>query len=219
MINIKGNNSMNPPPIWSNIKELFLSRESVHQTPVEQQIPFRLTDEDLLQIIDEIYLKSNDLLAKGKFHKVIESFLFLCDYDILFRRVLASQMTNESFGGINFYLNEEIMNFIVIIQSYFNSFRINLLSDIVRYLNNEYNVVLDLLPLSFQRSSVKFNNANAINLFFMNRLKDWYCKIPFEDQDEISDRIYEESIGSFKEIRINATRHLQRLIDDQLRKL
>ena len=111
------------------------------------------------------------------------------------------------------------MTTIVIIQSYFNSFRVNLLSDIVKYLNEEYNRVLDLLPISFQQATVKFNNANAINLFFINRIKDWHFSIPWGERDEVFERMYEELIAAFKELKLNATHHLQRIINEQLRKL
>ena len=216
---------MGPPPLFSNIMERLSRRDqkTISSPPQMKKVPSRISDDDLLSIIDEVYLKAKDLLLKGRFNKVIEAFLFYCEYDICFRRILSSQLTNEQdlfgTGESKIYLAEEIMTSIVIIQSYFNSFRVNLLSDIVKMLNEEYNKVLDLLPISFQQSTVKFNNTNAINLFFINRLKDWHFSVPWDERDEVFERMYEEIIAAFKELKLNATHHLQRIINEQLRKL
>ena len=212
------------PPLFQNIFERFSRKEQVtapSTPPPVQDTPLRVTDEDLLQIIDEVYLKAKDQLLKGRYNKVLDALLFYNDYDICFRRILSSQLTNEDiFGGSDkIYLAEEIMDFIVIIQSYFNSFRVNLLSDVVRDLNTAYNSVLDMLPISFQQATVKFNNTNALNLFLINRIKDWHFSLPWDERDEISERMYEETIAAFKELKINATHHLQRIINEQLRKL
>jgi hypothetical protein len=209
---------MNPPPLITNILELFGIKDQKAQIPTPT--PKKITDEDLLQVIDEVYLKAKDMLMKGRYNKVVEGLLFYINYDICFRKILTSQLTNtETFGENKIYLAEEIMDFIVIIQSYFNSFRVNLLSDIVRFINNEYNRVLDLLPISFQQATVKFNKTNGINLFFINRLKDWHFSLAWDERDDITENMYEESVAAFKELKLNATRHLQRIIDEQLRKL
>ncbi len=216
---------MSPPPLFSNIMERLSHRDhrSVFPPPQPQRFPAQISDDDLLQVIDEVYLLAKDKLLKGQHNKVINALLFYCEYDICFRRILSSQLTNEDnlFGGgeSKVYLAEEIMDTIVIIQSYFNSFRVNLLSDIVKFLNEEYNRVLDLLPISFQQSTVKLNNANAINLFYINRIKDWHFSIPWDERDEVFERMYEEIIAAFKELKLNATHHLHRIINEQLRKL
>ena len=217
-------NVMSPPPFFTTIMERLSRREqrAVAPPPV-QRTPAKISDDDLLQIIDEVYLKAKDMLFKGRHNKVIEALLFYCEYDICFRRILSSQLTNEEnlfgSGESKVYLSEEIMSTIVIIQSYFNSFRVNLLSDVVKYLNEEYNRVLDLLSISFQQATVKFNNTNAINLFFINRFKDWHFSIPWDERDTVFENMYEESIAAFKELKLNATKHLQRIINEQLRKL
>lgn len=216
---------MSPPPLFSNIMERLNRREhrNVSPAPPPQRMPVRISDDDLLQIIDEVYLLAKDKLMKGKFNKVIEALLFYCEYDICFRRILSSQLTNEQslfgFEESKVYLSEDIMNFIVIIQSYFNSFRVNLLSDIVKFLNDEYNRVLEMLPISFQQATVKFNNTNAINLFFINRIKDWHFSMDWDQRDEIFEHMFEETIAAFKELKLNATGALHRIINEQLRKL
>lgn len=214
---------MAPPPIFQNILERFGLREQPVQPRPKpyKNVPSKVSDEDLLQIIDEVYLKAKDMLIKGRFNKVIEGLLFYNNYDICFRRILSSQLSNEDFFGGNdkIYLAEEIMDFVVIIQSYFNSFRVNLLSDIISFLNSSYNSVVDLLPISFQQATVKFNNTNAVTLFLINRIKDWHFSLPWDERDEVSERMYEETIDAFKELKLNATHHLQRIINEQLRKL
>ncbi len=216
---------MSPPPLFSPILERFYRREHAKAAPTPRAptVPQRLSDDDLLQVIDEVYMKAREMLLKGRFNKAIEALLFYSEYDICFRRILSSQLTNEQdlfgSGESKVYLAEEIMTSIVIIQSYFNSFRVNLLSDIVKLLNEEYNRVLDLLPISFQQATVKFNNTNAINLFFINRLKDWHFSVAWDERDEVFERMYEETIAAFKELKLNATHHLQRIINEQLRKL
>ena len=213
------------PPLFSNIMERLTRRDKreISPPPQPQRTPSRISDDDLLQIIDEVYLKAKDKLMRGQFNKVIDALLFYCEYDICFRRILSSQLTNaDSLFGVGeskIYLAEEIMTTVVIIQSYFNSFRVNLLSDIVKLLNEEYNRVLDLLPISFQQATVKFNNTNAINLFFINRIKDWHFSVAWDERDEVFERMYEEIIAAFKELKLNATHHLQRIINEQLRKL
>lgn len=216
---------MSPPPIFDNIMERLGRKEHIptrNAIPVEEK-PVKITDEDLLQSIDEVYLKCKEQLMKGHHNKVIEGLLFYCEYDICFRRILSSQLTNEQsifgFEESKVYLSEDIMNFIVIIQSYFNSFRVNLLSDIVKYLNDEYNRVLEMLPISFQQATVKFNNTNAINLFFINRIKDWHFSMDWDERDETFEHMFEETIAAFKELKLNATGALHRIINEQLRKL
>lgn len=213
------------PPSFSSFMERFTRHEQRKEAPQPRtpKVPPRLTDDDLLSIIDEVYMKAREMLLKGRFNKAIEALLFYSEYDICFRRILSSQLTNEEdlfgSGEQKVYLAEEIMNSIVIIQSYFNSFRVNLLSDIVRLLNEEYNRVLELLPISFQQATVKFNNTNAINLFFINKLKDWHFSTAWDDRDPVFEQMYEETIAAFKELKLNATSHLHRIIQSQLRKL
>lgn len=225
MVSKESNGYKMSPPLFSSFMERFTRHEQRKPAPAPTpaKVPPRLTDDDLLSIIDEVYQLSHEMLLKGRFNKAIEALLFYSEYDICFRRILSSQLTNEQdlfgSGEQKVYLAEEIMNSIVIIQSYFNSFRVNLLSDIVRLLNEEYNHVLDLLPISFQQATVKFNNTNAINLFFINRLKDWHFSVAWDERDQVFEAMYEETIAAFKELKLNATNHLHRIIQTQLRKL
>ena len=76
-----------------------------------------------------------------------------------------------------------------------------------------------MLPISFQQATVKFNNINAVTLFLINRIKDWHFSLLWDERDEVSERMYEETNDAFRELKLNATHHLHRIINEQLRKL
>lgn len=208
---IKGT-KMVPPSVRSLF---FRSKEKSVLVP-----QIRITDDDILSLIDEIYIQTSELLSKNKYNNVIETFFFLSEYDACFKKIISSQLSNKNFGS-NFDSNgviytEDIMNFLVIIQSYFNSFRINLLSEIIKDLNAQYNFVLDKLKYSFHEALAKFNKTNTTMMYLVNRLKSWK---EANKGDEYIEYMYRESKSSIVTLKLHAAQQLQKLIHAQLLQL
>ena len=129
-----------------SVRSLFTRSKDTRDTRVSKE-PIKkpdpklvkqiITDDDILASIDEIYIQAKELLSKKRFAQVVETFLYLTEYDILFKKIISSQLANikaDFYWPENLVLNEDIMSFLIMIQSYFNSFRINLLTDVVDFL-------------------------------------------------------------------------------------
>ena len=178
-----------------------------------------ITDDDILASIDEIYIQAKELLSKKRFAQVVETFLYLTEYDILFKKIISSQLANikaDFYWPENLVLNEDIMSFLIMIQSYFNSFRINLLTDVVDFLYEEYRETMNYMKISYSTSLQRFNKANNWMLYIINKLKSWYQP---HKGDYFFDLLYEESKESFLELKLHAAKQLQKLINKQLHML
>lgn len=167
----------------------------------------------MLALIDSIYIQSRKALFNDKHHVVLYTLDSLISFDVSFRKVVAHQLT----GGLEDHeiLSESKLNFAVLMQSYYNGFRINLLTDIVNYLNDYYNSVASVIKTDFNRSMTVYKYASDVNTYYINELKKKYKARP-DKYDENTDKIYRECIEAFNEIRASSVNHLRKLFATQI---
>ena len=177
------------------------------------ELDSQITDDELLGMIDELYIHAKRALINEKHDLVIYALNSLIDFDVAFRKIIAYQLT----GGINDedILSEKALNFAVLMQSYYNSFRVNLLVDIVNYLNELYNHVLDMVKTNFNRSMIVYRYASDVNTYYMNELKHYLRDRP-DNFDPHTIRTFEECTKALNEIRISSVGSLRKLFNAQL---
>ena len=207
-----------------SVRSLFSRSRGETHSKVDSRPKIRLdrrtvTDDDILASIDEIYIQAKELLAKEKIDLCVDTFLFLTEYDILFKKIISSQLTNvkgDYYWPDGLVLTEEVMSFLIMIQSFFNSFRINLLMDVVDSLYDKYRETMNQMKVNYQMSLQKFNSTNNSMKRIINKLKSWYRP---HKGDYFFDLLYEESNESFLELKLHAAKQLQKLINTQLHML
>lgn len=189
----------------------ILSNEKSSSRDLE--VSFEPTNDDLLLVIDSIYLDAKKGLLNNRHNDVLYVLESLISFDLAFRKIIAHQLT----GGLDDHeiLSENKLNFAVLMQSYYNSFRINLLTDIVNFLNEFYNVVATAISQNFQRSMRMYKYASDTNTFYINGLKNLY-KQRTDKYDKNTEKIYKECIRALNEIRVNSLNHLKSLFATQL---
>ena len=84
-------NNIVPP----SVRALFF--RSKEQKPKPPQVP--ITDDDILALIDDIYLRARDLLEEGQYYAVVRTYLFLAEYDVCYKKLITGQLSNVKFGS------------------------------------------------------------------------------------------------------------------------
>ena len=183
------------------------------QTEEIKDLGFEPTNDDLLQLIDSIYIQSKKALINNNHKIVLFSLDSLISFDVSFRKIIAHQLT----GGLQDHeiLSENKLNFAVLMQSYYNGFRLNLLTDIANFLNEYYNTVAMIIRTDFQRSMTVYKYASDVNTYYINGLKKLYRERT-DKYDINTEKIYRECITALNEIRVSSVNHLRTLFNQQL---
>ena len=171
-------------------------------------VSFEPSNEDLLQLIDSIYIASLKAIKNNKHHVVLYTLDSLISFDVGFRKIIAHQLT----GGLEDHeiLSENKLNFAVLMQSYYNGFRINLLTEIVNHINEYYNQVALTIEQNFQKSMSKYKYASDVNVYYINGLRNLY-KDRHDKYDHNTEKIYDECIKALNELRTASVNHLRQL--------
>ena len=135
------------------------------------------------------------------------------DYDLAFRKVISYQLA----GGVSEeeIITERMLNFAVLMQSYYNSFRTNLLVDVVNYLNDLYNHVVQLTSVDFGRAMIIYKYAGEVNAYYINELRAYLRDRP-DNYDVNTQKIFNECFRALNEVRISSVNHLRRLFKTQM---
>ena len=137
----------------------------------------------------------------------------LIDFDLAFRKVISYQLA----GGVSEeeIITERMLNFAVLMQSYYNSFRTNLLVDVVNYLNDLYNHVVQLTSVDFGRAMIIYKYAGEVNAYYINELRAYLRDRP-DNYDVNTQKIFNECFRALNEVRISSVNHLRRLFKTQM---
>lgn len=194
---------------------LNLFRKILTEEAEREQDPIytEITDDAILQMVDDLYLSARKSLLNEKHDKVVYTLNSLIDFDLAFRKVISYQLA----GGIDDseIITERMLNFAVLMQSYYNSFRTNLLVDIVNYLNDLYNHVLDLTRYDFGRAMIVYKYAGEVNAYYLNELRAYLRDRP-DNYNNNTQKIFNECFRALNEVRISSVNQLRRLFNQQL---
>jgi hypothetical protein len=192
---------------------LNLFRKILTEEASRDTIYADISDDQILQMVDELYLSSKKALLNEKHEMVIYTLNSLIDFDLVFRKVISYQLA----GGVadSEIITERMLNFAVLMQSYYNSFRTNLLVDIVNYLNDMYNHVLDLTRYDFGRAMIVYKYAGEVNAYYLNELRAYLRDRP-DNYDVNTQKIFNECFRALNEVRVSSVNHLRKLFQSQL---
>lgn len=197
--------------LMSQILNMFrkILTEQAETDPVYSEV----TDDAILQMVEDLYVSARKSLINEKHDKVIYTLNSLIDFDLAFRKVISYQLA----GGVadEEIITERMLNFAVLMQSYYNSFRTNLLVDIVNYLNDLYNHVLDLTKYDFGRAMIVYKYAGEVNAYYLNELRQYLRDRP-DNYNAITQKVFNECFKALNEVRISSVNHLRRLFNQQL---
>ena len=195
----------------SSLLNLFrkILTEEAEKDPIYENI----TNDEILQMVDALYLGARKALLNEKHDKVIYCLNSLIDFDLAFRKVISYQLA----GGVaeEEIITERMLNFAVLMQSYYNSFRTNLLVDVVNYLNDLYNHVLELTRYDFGRAMIVYKYAGEVNAYYINELRSYLRERP-DNYDVNTQKIFNECFRALNEVRISSVNHLRKLFQQQL---
>lgn len=195
----------------SQILNMFrkILTEQAETDPVYSEV----TDDAILQMVEDLYVAARKSLINEKHDKVIYTLNSLIDFDLAFRKVISYQLA----GGVSDeeIITERMLNFAVLMQSYYNSFRTNLLVDIVNYLNDLYNHVLDLTKYDFGRAMIVYKYAGEVNAYYLNELRQYLRDRP-DNYNTLTQKVFNECFRALNEVRISSVNHLRRLFNQQM---
>jgi hypothetical protein len=123
--------------------------------------------------------------------------------DLYLRRKIASQITPED-PDIDFIQFVEL-------QSYYNSFRISLMSDIVGHIIKSYNNVSKNIN-NFETASLWYNYAEKVNEFYINALRNDLIQKGRQFPDEHLSKMYSELIFAFEEVKNLSFRTIRKIL-------
>lgn len=164
---------------------------------------------------DEVYIHSVACLRKEHHHQVVQSLNLLMSYDVLYRRVVAENVTGGEVDKK--YLSEPTFNFVILSQALMNNFRTSLLVEIANFLTERYDSVGQQISTNVQSAMAMFRHAKNLNDHYRNHLVKWFAKEPI--RDEHTRHVYQECQEALNEVHLTGTIHLQRLLQEQLRKV
>ena len=192
---------------------LNLFRKILTEEAAQDPIYDEVTNDEILQMVDELYLSARKSLLNEKHDMVVYTLNSLIDFDLAFRKVISYQLA----GGVaeEEIITERMLNFAVLMQSYYNSFRTNLLVDIVNYLNDMYNHVLDLTRYDFGRAMIVYKYAGEVNAYYINELRAYLRDRP-DNYDSNTQKIFNECFRALNEVRISSVNHLRRMFKQQM---
>ena len=172
-----------------------------------------VSNDEILQMVDALYLGARKSLLNEKHDKVIYCLNSLIDFDLAFRKVISYQLA----GGVadEEIITERMLNFAVLMQSYYNSFRTNLLVDVVNYLNDLYNHVLELTSYDFGRAMIVYKYAGEVNAYYINELRSYLRARP-DNYDTNTQKIFNECFQALNQVRISSVNHLRKMFQQQM---
>lgn len=190
-------------------RKILSDEAASQQDPIYEEV----SNDEILQMVDALYLGARKSLLNEKHDKVIYCLNSLIDFDLAFRKVISYQLggsvTDEDI------ITERMLNFAVLMQSYYNSFRTNLLVDVVNYLNDLYNHVLELTRYDFGRAMIVYKYAGEVNAYYINELRTYLRERP-DNYDASTQKIFNECFRALNEVRISSVNHLRKLFQQQM---
>jgi hypothetical protein len=186
-----------------------MTEEARHDPVLEEMV----SDDTILQMVDELYLSARKSLLNEKHDLVIYTLNSLIDFDLAFRKVISYQLA----GGVeeDQIITERMLNFAVLMQSYYNSFRTNLLVDVVNYLNDNYNHVLELTRYDFGRAMIVYKYAGEVNAYYINELRAYLRDRP-DNYDVNTQKVFNECFRALNEVRTSSVNQLRRMFKQQM---
>lgn len=151
-----------------------------------------------------------ELREKDNHTRVLEILNYFIENDLYLRRIISDDDSSQTF-------NEVSLKIIIELQSYYNFFRITLLSEVVNYIVLSYNQVKKNLK-DYDIAFKWYKYAETINEAYIYDI-DMILKKSTKDQgaDEHQEKIYAEVVDAFEEVKKIGLQAIQALMRQTLK--
>lgn len=157
---------------------------------------------------EEIYTLAYEELYKRNHKKVVQTLLYFIENDLYLRRNI-SKIIHDNSEESEYLMDEVTFSQHVELQSYYNSFRTTLISDIVTYLIESYNNVAKNIE-DYDVAAMWYVYSDKVNEFYIKSLKHDLENNKHTDEHLI--KLYREVIDAFEEVRKLSYRTMRRLM-------
>ena len=174
------------------------------------------TNDDILRELDAFHIETTELVNKDLHGVVFPVFKLLFVNDLFLRKTIAKQLIPDAFGDIKITYSEEELRQLVELQSYYNNFRIILLSTIANRLVELYDIATELVDKNVTLATQLFNATKQLDNWYISQIKE---KLSPKVEDEQHIKMYEESISLLDEVRNTGLISMQKVLKANLIKL
>ncbi|HKZ43305.1 MAG TPA: hypothetical protein VJ044_20270 [Candidatus Hodarchaeales archaeon] len=186
------------------------------QIQSQTRLDLEVTNENILQELDAIAIISSELLFKHQHRLSFFVFWYLFAYDLSLRKKIAGSLVPNSEGNFDYSFTEQELGNIIELQSFFNNFRVQFLSDISKYLvglyDNACGIIYNNLPLGTEIFTV----AALIDKWYIQMISRYLA--PKQDQ-EIHQKIYSECQNVLEEVKQTGLECMKRVLIAQTKDL
>ena len=187
------------------ILNLFSSSKGEEETKLKTEVE-EVSNEKILQELDALGIWTKELLKRHKHKLLFVIFCYLFAYDLKLRKRISSFLAPLASNNESNYDEKDIAD-IIELQSYFNNFRVSILSDLTVYFTELYQVASEIVEKEKEElvllGTQIFNAAKKIDQWYIQQIhnilkprKDKTGKI-----NEQWEKMYQECLNVFEEIK------------------
>lgn len=147
---------------------------------------------DILEENEDLYNQAKTALREDNPQRCMEILNYFIENDLTLRRIIANKESPYTFKSTKI---------IIELQSYYNFFRITLLSEVVNYLVLSYNQVKKHIKSDYDLAFKWYKYAETINEFYIDDLNEILHRNQTETLDEHQIKIYNEVFDAFEEVK------------------
>lgn len=150
---------------------------------------------DILEENETFYKTAVHELRQDNHQRCMEILNYFIENDLYLRRIIADDET--PFGFVS-------LKIIIELQSYYNFFRITLMSEIINYLVLSFNQVKKYIKKDYDLSFKWYQYAETLNEIYIYNFNELLRKTNSEKEklpDEHQRKIYSEVVDAFEEVK------------------
>lgn len=159
--------------------------------------PFIPSNDQFLQVLDEINIKISYLISKRNHKLLFKIFDYFLDCEnFLTNRINLLKRKNIPIYSVKKYTD------LIELRNYYNNFRILLISQVAEYLLNTYNNIIATANNNLLKSTQLFSYYKKVNIFYIHQIKSKIRVMNFRDSflDAIKLQQYNETLKIFLEL-------------------
>ena len=164
----------------------------------------KITSEEILLLLDMIYIETNRNLQIHKHHTVLTVLIAMLRFDAKLQAEIFIKMNNDENDDIFYYLE---------LHAQVNTFRNKILEDIIRYLCDRYEHSRLLIKLNSEIATQIFEEARKINDFYLTELKLALQKENIPQEEFYRQKPCKETISALEDVFRIALKSLIRSVD------
>ena len=183
-------------------------KDSISTTTRGENEQLIINTVDIRKENESLYNSALHELREDNHTRVMEILNYFIENDLYLRRIIADQF--NPFGFIS-------LKIIIELQSYYNFFRITLLSDVVNYLVLSYNQVKKYIKSDYDLAFEWYKYAETLNEVYIYDINTILRQTKKVAPDEHQVKIYNEVVDAFEEVKKIGIQNIQVLMRQTLK--